>query len=1184
QDPSPVDVVLEGGPEGLKIHMAAEDYRLSELLGTRGDWADIDPWLATPFSGEASVSFDDGGITAYEADLSTQIPRERLGLPVQLDARVNGDLERMRVSSARATTPLGRAIFAGSVALPSFMPSGSLYIDGLQPDERFPSLTARFAVEPEGSSLVIRSERIDYGGITATDVETTLTRSRETYRAGLTANVGEQGAIGLRLHVNADNFEDISARFAVNRIRSHRLSSLMSGVIPGELSPGASAFLRNRLFSGSARIESTPDRLHLATASIAMQDIEVPEHRFVASVRERSGEYDGTITVHQDSLSAESSFVASSVTAESVEAMFDVSVNEQNYSFRGTLSDGNRLSLTGDDGSTANVDLLSDGQLRAQVNVRELELPEALLGDGDSGTAPVVSLAASVDYASPREWRVGVTRASAQQLHIAGRPVDVMFSGRLNESGGIIETLELADDYGEVEGAMTLSYVFSPEFSGSANFIAEGVRSDELYEAELEYGPDGMNASARMRAFPLERFEMENFAGTMNADVTLEGTPDEPLVSAGVSLVEASYDEEPIAGSVSVEYAEERVSFSGLTVDYLSSSLTGGSGALDLDEGVFNMTASLEGVRQEEPFVTTLDVDGQMETDGDLFGTDPVRTPFNAQVVLDGIPMEMDLSDRWEFDVRRDTRGEIRVSGGPRESIAATISADGVFSLSLSAPLPVVVEADGVLSAADIEANISRISLDVSSLPEVFDLGEFRIVAGTAEGSLRMTGPIFDPDFFGTLEARGVEGELEIFTDPIGPADGFIVFSEKQMRIQRLSTPVGDAAATFEGTFLISRWEIEQFELDIETESAIGPRIVSDFDSVDIDGFATGSISIAQSGNDVELTGDLVAHNTEVTLSEIDDTEAAEPTGPDDAELVVDLSIEAGRSVEFLWPTEGFPILRAVAQPGDGVNISGDSRTQAFSLNGEVGMQGGELFYFDRTFLIREGLIRFSETQDNFDPRVTVRAETRDIGPEGPIRISLVADESRLSELTVRVVSDPPLPQDEIFALLGAGVFSSVEGGLVNLSGAVLLGSDLASQFGVMRTIESSIRNALQLDLFTVRTQLFQNLVREVIDEPVQTQPQDAPIPSLGRYFDNTTLFLGRSLGPSVFLELLVQLRAEDPFSDAQRQFAAIDVDTELSLEFETPYFDIGWSFLPQSPEKLFVPDNRVTLSWRFTY
>jgi len=155
---------------------------------------------------------------------------------------------------------------------------------------------------------------------------------------------------------------------------------------------------------------------------------------------------------------------------------------------------------------------------------------------------------------------------------------------------------------------------------------------------------------------------------------------------------------------------------------------------------------------------------------------------------------------------------------------------------------------------------------------------------------------------------------------------------------------------------------------------------------------------------------------------------------------------------------------------------------------------------------------------------------------------------------------------------------------LVSLSGAVLAGTELVGQFGLIRRAEAGIRSALQLDLFSVRTQLFQNLVRGVIDDPTD-DPDEAAIPSLGRVFNNTTVFLGRSLGPDVFAELLVQFRARSPFDDAsERAFAGIDIDSEFSLEFETPFFDLQWSFFPRTPGALFVPDNQFTFSWGFSY
>ena len=182
------------------------------------------------------------------------------------------------------------------------------------------------------------------------------------------------------------------------------------------------------------------------------------------------------------------------------------------------------------------------------------------------------------------------------------------------------------------------------------------------------------------------------------------------------------------------------------------------------------------------------------------------------------------------------------------------------------------------------------------------------------------------------------------------------------------------------------------------------------------------------------------------------------------------------------------------------------------------------------------------------------------------------------------------MAEAEILAMLGGAVFVQQGGGPIDLSQAVLLTSDLVSQFGIVRGFENTIRNALQLDLFSIRTQLFQNLIRGVMSGTDtdtnlgEESPLDTGVPSLGKYLDNTTLFLGKYLGTDLFLELLVQLRATDPLAAPTQSLAGITVEPEFSLEWQTPFFMLEWTFFPTDPSSLFLTDNTVSFSWEYSY
>jgi len=104
-----------------------------------------------------------------------------------------------------------------------------------------------------------------------------------------------------------------------------------------------------------------------------------------------------------------------------------------------------------------------------------------------------------------------------------------------------------------------------------------------------------------------------------------------------------------------------------------------------------------------------------------------------------------------------------------------------------------------------------------------------------------------------------------------------------------------------------------------------------------------------------------------------------------------------------------------------------------------------------------------------------------------------------------------------------------------------------------------------------------------VIDQN-QEYPLDNAVPSLGQYLDNTTLFMGKYLGTDLFLELLVQLSSSKPTTAGPRSLAGIEVESEVSLEFQTPFFLLEWSFFPRDPSSLFLADNTISFSWEYSY
>ena len=114
--------------------------------------------------------------------------------------------------------------------------------------------------------------------------------------------------------------------------------------------------------------------------------------------------------------------------------------------------------------------------------------------------------------------------------------------------------------------------------------------------------------------------------------------------------------------------------------------------------------------------------------------------------------------------------------------------------------------------------------------------------------------------------------------------------------------------------------------------------------------------------------------------------------------------------------------------------------------------------------------------------------------------------------------------------------------------------------------MERALRDSLNLDLFSIRSQLVENLL---------STPLGVPRPDL---FDNTTIIVGKYLGDDLFFEAAMRVQSEtvSPVSELR-------TNLELSLEWATPFFLLEWSLLPSLTDP-FQTDNSLSLSWRFAY
>jgi hypothetical protein len=242
-----------------------------------------------------------------------------------------------------------------------------------------------------------------------------------------------------------------------------------------------------------------------------------------------------------------------------------------------------------------------------------------------------------------------------------------------------------------------------------------------------------------------------------------------------------------------------------------------------------------------------------------------------------------------------------------------------------------------------------------------------------------------------------------------------------------------------------------------------------------------------------------------------------------DVSVISDITIRAGRRVDLFWPSVDFPMLQASADLGTGIHITTDAVAQRYTMTGDVKLRSGEIFYLERNFYIREGTLFFRENETQFDPLITARAELRDQADIGPVTISMLIDNAPLRSFTPRFVSSPSLSQIEIYSILGQNPQGTGESR--NLATSAVW--DSLAQFTVLARLQRQVRNFLGLDMLSLRTQLFQNMLIQVTGGRLSGNSSGREY-RVGNYFNNTTVFIGKFLGTDLFGEALFSLRYDE--------------------------------------------------------
>ena len=499
-------------------------------------------------------------------------------------------------------------------------------------------------------------------------------------------------------------------------------------------------------------------------------------------------------------------------------------------------------------------------------------------------------------------------------------------------------------------------------------------------------------------------------------------------------------------------------------------------------------------------------------------------------------------------------------------SASAEGDLDGRLVAQAKLPFPLQGHASGRLAGGKVQLQIEDARLDLALLRELPDKRLLNLKAGILSGSFVVAGLLTDPEITGKGSVAELVFDTPYIRQTIGPVTVNLEFLGRSLKIVPSNIGPSGQIWTLSGLAALDHLLPQEYQLSLETDVASSLPYSYLGMGIRADGIATGLLTVKGNPTSLILGGKMTAHDSVVSMAQ----GSYIPSGGDYFGINSDLTVVSGRNVEFVFPSQQFPVLRAVMATNQSLFIHWNEAVNDFALIGKLDLKTGELNYLNQTFTLREGSVTFNDDENGIDPRLVVRAELKTRTDTGPMTITLRGD-SPLSKFSPRFTSDPYRTPEELQQLVGNTLSLPTDyAQTTGLKTALSLASDVGTSF-LLKPFEESVKKNFSLDLFSVKTEI---LKKSLLGG-------NAPL-GASDYLDNTRVFFGKYLGDDLFLQGSVAFRQNTVVS--QQQTTPLLVEPEISMDFQTPFFGLNWTMQPQHPETLFVSDNTVTFKWVWSY
>ena len=1196
------------------------DFMLTEKIVFSDQWMDSDYFLDMRINGTSAFSYkNDTNAFEYFIDLNGLNMRKNLSGGASLvDAFVieaSGDNKYIKINEASFSSSnikgldytlisqqgfelpkggffYGQAGFSGNISFEKtvfnlpFSPQGTLLFNDFSLTGN-KGMTSAMDISANSHEIIVLSEKTLIAGTELNDLYITLSPYENEIEIKVSCYAGDEGAILLDAFVSG-NQSQVESSILMNSMTIYDILEFFkpfTDII--EVPDIYASLLQDSMIDADIFLSTDFNNIVYYVPSLLFSAAGINGELSISGSGKQFNISESIINISDN----EVIFSAGIDFANPSDLLFSVyaSFLEYSWNLEGQIIDRTTLIAFDPNGINVYGNVTSTGALSGYIESNNFPVPV-------NGQILYLDFFTSLRYIASDFWNVDIDHFQA------GYSSDeyFRFSGIADQDGAIFRNIVYSDSVGILKGNADFSWDTDFSYADLIINITDALEAGEHYYIYGVYDDKKINASASIAGMHVNRFLKQEQPMLLSAEITAAWDSINLFnAQANITSFYTYLSNTLLTAAVDINVSNDEILLSDLRIDYGVMTAQMPQLQINRASGIAKTSADIKAFAFERRLEGSLELDAVFNKIESWLYLGKAADTFNGSLLFTDVVFGESEYEKIAFNFSRDDK-TLLFSGGLNNMIRLEMDKLGNFFLGLTAPFPIHGTVTGVFDNGNIDAFCNSFFIDLQQLYSLVAFpGEFNVAGGYITGMMEFKGPFWNPELNGTGIGSSMRFQVPGYIkEDLRPVPFMIYAEGHDMTFGPVVTAAGSGAGIISGYFLFENWIPIDIGLDINVSS--DNPIPYDFEVSGFlaKGYASGNINVNFLMKEhIEVTGNLYSNDAELGLN-IENIQgflengSALPITNQNKFLhsIIDMTITTGPIVEFTWPSSS-PIIRVNPEMGTVIKVYSDSRAGQFMLDSNVNIRSGEIYYFDRSFYIRQGHIVFTESENKFDPLISARAEIRDRSDKGTVTISMVVENQPLLRFEPRFESSPNLTQLEIYSILGQNLnsYQGIEStdmatrfllaSTTDILTQIIASSSALSQFTFFRQFERRVRDIFRLDMFSIRTRLLHNAVIYGVSN-ISDQSTVERSNIVGNYFDNTTVFIGKYIGRDMFIQGMLTMR----YDSNNTSFGGLVFEPDIGIELQSPFLKIRWDFFPYHPENWWVSDNSITLTWSMSY